>query len=126
MKYFKNYNLTIYENLNTINFNNLIKISKILLKAKKTNNKVIFVGNNGQYGKSVFVDHGYGLQTRYAHLSKIFVKKGQDLTLGQSVGKIGNTGRSTGKHLHYEIKINDKARNPQPFLRIGKSVSKKY
>ena len=54
------------------------------------------------------------------------VEKGQELELGDSVGKIGNTGRSTGKHLHYEIKLNDKARNPQPFLRIGKNVSKKY
>ena len=97
--------------------------SDILVTAK---GKVIFVGNNGQYGKSVFVDHGYGLQTRYAHLSKILVKRGQVLQLGDSVGKIGNTGRSTGKHLHYEIKMNDKARNPQPFLRIGKNVSKKY
>ena len=66
------------------------------------------------------------MQTRYAHLSKILVKRGQVLQLGDSVGKIGNTGRSTGKHLHYEIKMNDKARNPQPFLRIGKNVSKKY
>jgi D-sedoheptulose 7-phosphate isomerase len=55
MKYFKNYNLTIYENLNTINFNNLIKISKILLKAKKTNNKVIFVGNGGSAALSSHV-----------------------------------------------------------------------
>ena len=97
--------------------------SDILVTAK---GKVSFVGNYGSYGKSVFVDHGYGLQTRYAHLSKIFVKEGQNLQLGNSVGKIGNTGRSTGKHLHYEIKINNKARNPQPFLRIGKNVSKKF
>ena len=96
--------------------------SDILVTAK---GKVSFVGRYGSYGKSVFVDHGYGLQTRYAHLSKIFVKQGQDLELGESLGKIGNTGRSTGKHLHYEIKVNDKARNPYPFLKIGKNVFKK-
>ncbi len=87
--------------------------------------KISFVGNYGSYGKSVFIDHGNGIQTRYAHLSKIFVKKGETVDLGDSIGKIGNTGRSTGKHLHYEIKVNDKARNPYPFLKIGKNVFKK-
>ena len=88
--------------------------------------KVTFVGRYGSYGKSVFVDHGFGIQTRYAHLSKIFVDEGQQLVLGDVLGKIGNTGRSTGKHLHYEIKINKKARNPRPFLTMGKNVSKKF
>ncbi len=88
--------------------------------------EVSFVGNYGSYGKSVFVNHGFGIQTRYAHLSKIFVNVGQVLSLGEVVGKIGNTGRSTGKHLHYEIKVNNKARNPRPFLRMGKNVSKKF
>ncbi len=88
--------------------------------------KVSFVGRYGSYGKSVFVNHGFGIETRYAHLSKIFVQKGQELLLGDVVGKIGNTGRSTGKHLHYEIKIKNKSRNPRPFLRAGKNVSKKY
>ena len=83
------------------------------------------VGNYGSYGKSVFIDHGNGIQTRYAHLSKISVKKGELVDLGDIIGKIGNTGRSTGKHLHYEIKVNDKARNPYPFLKIGKNVFKK-
>ena len=87
--------------------------------------KVSFVGNYGSYGKSVFVDHGNGIQTRYAHLSKILVKEGEIVDLGSIIGKIGNTGRSTGKHLHYEIKINNKARNPWPFLNIGKNVFKK-
>ena len=87
--------------------------------------KVSFVGNYGSYGKSIFIDHGNGIETRYAHLSKIFVKKGETVDLGNIIGKIGNTGRSTGKHLHYEIKVNDKARNPYPFLKIGKNVFKK-
>ena len=87
--------------------------------------EISFVGNYGSYGKSVFIDHGNGIQTRYAHLSKIFVKKGELVDLGNIIGKIGNTGRSTGKHLHYEIKVYDKARNPYPFLIIGKNVFKK-
>ena len=87
--------------------------------------EISFVGNYGSYGKSVFIDHGNGIQTRYAHLSKIFVKKGETVDLGNIIGKIGNTGRSTGKHLHYEIKVYDKARNPYPFLIIGKNVFKK-
>ncbi len=87
--------------------------------------EISFVGNYGSYGKSVFIDHGNGIQTRYAHLSKIFVKKGESVDLGNIIGKIGNTGRSTGKHLHYEIKVYDKARNPYPFLKIGKNVFKK-
>ncbi len=87
--------------------------------------KVSFVGRYGSYGKSVFIEHGHGIQTRYAHLSKIFVNEGQILDLGAVIGKIGNTGRSTGKHLHYEIKVNKKARNPKPFLNIGRNVSKK-
>ena len=86
--------------------------------------EISFVGNYGSYGKSVFIDHGNGIQTRYAHLSKIFVKKGETVDLGNIIGKIGNTGRSTGKHLHYEIKVNEKARNPYPFLKIGKNVFK--
>ena len=86
--------------------------------------KISFVGNYGSYGKSVFIDHGNGIQTRYAHLSKILVEKGEIVDLGKIIGKIGNTGRSTGKHLHYEIKVNDKARNPYPFLKIGKNVFK--
>ena len=67
--------------------------------------EISFVGNYGSYGKSVFINHGNGIQTRYAHLSKIFVKKGETVDLGNIIGKIGNTGRSTGKHLHYEIKV---------------------
>ena len=85
---------------------------------------VAFVGKYGSYGNSVFVDHGFGIQTRYAHLSKILVKRGEKVDLGKIIGKIGNSGRSTGKHLHYEIKVNNKSRNPRPFLKIGQNVFK--
>ncbi len=84
-----------------------------------------FTGTNGSYGKAVFVDHGYGIQTRYAHLSKILVKEGEKVKLGQKIAKIGNSGRSKGKHLHYEIKVNNKSVNPRPFLKVGEYVFKR-
>ena len=64
---------------------------------------VTFVGWNGGFGKMVEVAHGLGIRTRYAHLSKIFVKPGQKLEFRERLGQVGNTGRSTGTHLHYEI-----------------------
>lgn len=73
----------------------------------------------GGYGNMVEVDHGNGLTTRYGHMSKIEVKVGQHVTMGQTIGRIGSTGRSTGPHLHYEVRIDDKPVNPQKFLRAG-------
>jgi murein DD-endopeptidase MepM/ murein hydrolase activator NlpD len=73
----------------------------------------------GGYGNMVEVDHGNGLVTRYGHMSKIEVKVGQHVSMGQTIGRIGSTGRSTGPHLHYEVRIDDKPVNPQKFLRAG-------
>jgi murein DD-endopeptidase MepM/ murein hydrolase activator NlpD len=73
----------------------------------------------GGYGNMVEVDHNNGLSTRYGHLSKILVKVGQHVKMGQVIGLIGSTGRSTGPHLHYETRINDTAVDPQKFLRAG-------
>jgi murein DD-endopeptidase MepM/ murein hydrolase activator NlpD len=67
----------------------------------------------------VEVDHGNGFATRYGHLSEIDVKVGQEVRLGQVVGRIGSTGRSTGPHLHYETRINGEAVDPQKFLNAG-------
>ncbi len=67
----------------------------------------------------VEIDHGHGLATRYGHLSKILVKVGQPVRIGETVGLIGSTGRSTGPHLHYETRINGEAVDPQKFLRAG-------
>lgn len=83
------------------------------------NGKVINAGWSGGYGRLVEIDHGNGLSTRYGHLSAINVKIGQQVTIGQVVGEVGSTGRSTGPHLHYETRIDGDAVDPQKFLRAG-------
>jgi murein DD-endopeptidase MepM/ murein hydrolase activator NlpD len=74
---------------------------------------------SGGYGKMVEVDHGNGLATRYGHLSEIDVTVGQKIHIGQTVGRLGSTGRSTGPHLHYETRVDGEAVNPEKFLRAG-------
>ncbi len=74
---------------------------------------------SGGYGKMVEVDHGNGLATRYGHLSAIEVKVGDKVKIGQVVGRLGSTGRSTGPHLHYETRIDGEPVNPQKFLDAG-------
>jgi murein DD-endopeptidase MepM/ murein hydrolase activator NlpD len=81
-------------------------------------------GWNGGYGRMVEVDHGQGYATRYAHLSEVLVKVGDKLNAGDVVGKTGSSGRSTGPHLHYEIRHDGKAINPVRFLKVGKQVAK--
>jgi murein DD-endopeptidase MepM/ murein hydrolase activator NlpD len=78
--------------------------------------RVTFVGWQNGYGQLVVVDHGGGLTTRYGHLSHIDVDVDQMVSRGQLLGKVGSTGRSTGPHLHYEVRINDQAVNPLPYL----------
>lgn len=77
---------------------------------------VIFAGVDGGYGKVLVLDHGYGVKTRYAHLSEIAVKAGDHIKRGERIGAIGNTGRSTGPHLHYEVRINGVPENPRKFI----------
>ena len=83
---------------------------------------VIAAGWSGGYGRVVDVDHGNGISTRYGHLSSIDVRVGQPVKSGQSVGKIGSTGRSTGPHLHYETRVRGEAVDPQKFLRAGRRL----
>ena len=83
------------------------------------NGTVVTAGWNGGYGNMIEVDHGNGIATRYGHLSKIDVKVGQSVKIGQTIGEIGSTGRSTGPHLHYETRIDGNAVDPQKFLRAG-------
>ncbi len=78
--------------------------------------KVIKTGYTRTAGRYVKIDHGYGYVSSYLHMSKILVKKGQKVKRGDVVGLVGNTGRSTGTHLHYEIQINGKAVNPEYFF----------
>jgi murein DD-endopeptidase MepM/ murein hydrolase activator NlpD len=80
---------------------------------------VVSAGWSGGYGRMVEVDHGNGLSTRYGHLSEIDVKVGDRLKPGQSVGRLGSTGRSTGPHLHYETRIEGEAVDPSRFLHVG-------
>ena len=80
--------------------------------------KVIFSGLKGGYGQCVILEHGSGYQTLYGHLSKITVRSGQNIDIGQSIGNIGSTGRSTGPHLHYEVHQNGKRINPLSFLTL--------
>ncbi len=83
------------------------------------NGTVMAAGWSGGYGKLVEIDHGNGLATRYGHMSEIDVKVGQQIKTGQILGKVGNTGRSTGPHLHYETRIDGEAMDPQRFLNAG-------
>jgi murein DD-endopeptidase MepM/ murein hydrolase activator NlpD len=78
--------------------------------------RVSFVGWQNGYGQLVIVDHGGGLTTKYGHLSHIDVELDQAVARGELLGKVGSTGRSTGPHLHYEVRINDQAVNPLPYL----------
>jgi murein DD-endopeptidase MepM/ murein hydrolase activator NlpD len=80
------------------------------------NGVVTEAGWKGGYGNMVEVDHGNGLKTRYGHLSKIDVQIGDSITRGQVMAFIGSTGRSTGPHLHYELRLNDRPINPRRFL----------
>ena len=87
------------------------------------NGKVVIVGLAGGYGRMVEIDHGNGLSTRYGHLSEIHVKVGDIVKIGQVIGAVGSTGRSTGPHLHYETRIDGDAVDPQKFLRAGVRLS---
>ncbi|VAV99365.1 Peptidase, M23/M37 family [hydrothermal vent metagenome] len=88
------------------------------------NGTVTKAGRNGAYGKFIEIDHGNGFRSRYGHLSKIKVKKGEQVTLEQEIGLMGSTGRSTSPHLHYEIWFNGKPINPQKIFKASGNVLK--
>lgn len=77
---------------------------------------VVRAGRIGGLGKAVYVSHGYGISSRYGHLSKIEVTPGQKVQRGDIVGRVGNTGRSTGYHLHYEVHVDGKAVDPRAYI----------
>ncbi len=77
---------------------------------------VVFLGTEGGYGKVLVIDHGYGVKTRYGHLSETHVHLGDRVKRGDKVASVGNTGRSTGPHLHYEVRVNGIPENPRKFI----------
>jgi murein DD-endopeptidase MepM/ murein hydrolase activator NlpD len=77
---------------------------------------IVFAGFHPQYGYMVDIDHGNDLVTRYAHQSKLFVKEGDVVQRGRKIGEVGSTGRSTGPHLHFEVRYRGAAQNPAKFL----------
>ena len=86
---------------------------------------VSFVGQRSGYGNCVEIDHGNGLVTRYAHMSAFRTQAGRQVVPGEQIGQIGSTGRSTGPHLHFEVRINDRPVNPRPFLEAATNVLQK-
>ncbi len=83
---------------------------------------VVFAGYHPAYGNQVDVEHGNGLVTRYAHASRLAVKEGDIVRQGQWIADVGSTGRSTGPHLHFEVRVHDEARDPYKFLQDGLSL----
>jgi murein DD-endopeptidase MepM/ murein hydrolase activator NlpD len=83
---------------------------------------VTFTGTKSAYGKFVEIDHGHGIVTRYGHLHRITVTRGQKVPAHFEVGELGSTGRSTGPHLHYEVAVNGQVQDPEKFLQAGKNV----
>lgn len=81
--------------------------------------RIIFAGWQGGYGNLILIDHGDGVVTAYAHQSRFFVDKGDAVVRGQKIGAVGNTGRSTGPHLHFETRVGGNADNPRRFLTRG-------
>ena len=82
---------------------------------------VIFAGMYGGYGNVVVIDHGYGITTRYGHMSRIDTSAGQRVHRGTQIGAVGSTGRSTAPHCHYEVRLHDRPVNPLKYLMLGRS-----
>jgi murein DD-endopeptidase MepM/ murein hydrolase activator NlpD len=85
--------------------------------------RVVHAGPAGGYGIMVEIDHGNGLATRYAHMSEALVEEGQEVAKGALLGRIGSSGRSTGPHLHYEVRIDGEPVDPERFLRAGAELA---
>jgi murein DD-endopeptidase MepM/ murein hydrolase activator NlpD len=85
---------------------------------------VVFAGWRGGYGWMVEIDHGLGVRTRYGHLKKLLVTKGQKVGFRDKIGLLGTTGRSTGPHVHYEVIFEGRPRNPMKFITAGKYIFK--
>jgi len=98
-----------------------LKKSPVLSTAAGT---VVSVSRHPSYGRMIVIDHGLGIRTRYGHLHRILVRRGQKVGFRQKIGLMGNTGRTTGAHIHYEILVNGKPYDPLKFMQAGKYVFK--
>jgi murein DD-endopeptidase MepM/ murein hydrolase activator NlpD len=85
--------------------------------------RVAHAGPAGGYGNMVEIDHGNGLATRYAHMSDVLVEEGQQIDKGAVLGRLGSTGRSTGPHLHYEVRVDGEPVDPERYLRAGADLA---
>ncbi len=92
---------------------------KILATAKGVVTKAFL---NGSYGRYIEIDHGNGYTTKFAHMKKLLVKRGEHVKRGQAIGTVGSSGRSTGPHLHYEVCLDNKPINPSKYMRVDKLV----
>jgi len=86
--------------------------------------KVVFAGWKARYGRVIEIDHGFGIVTYYGHLRRISIKRGKPVKIGDKIGELGSSGRSTGPHVHYEIRVNKKAVDPLNFIKAGKEFFK--
>lgn len=84
--------------------------------------KISYVGTKGGYGRVIEIDHGHGFKTRYAHLAKTYVKRGQKVEKGEKIAGMGSSGRSTSTHLHYEVYFEGQRQNPAIFVKAGQYV----
>jgi murein DD-endopeptidase MepM/ murein hydrolase activator NlpD len=78
--------------------------------------RVVFAGRKGPLGKTLVIDHGFGLRTSYGHAAEIFAKKGQEVERGERIASVGSTGRSTGPHVHYVVEVKGKSVNPYNYI----------
>ncbi len=85
---------------------------------------IVWAGPKGPYGNLVEIDHGLGLRTRYGHLSRVLVRNGAQVAKGTAIGRVGSTGRSTGPHVHYEVWLDNRVKDPAKFLEAGRHVLK--
>ena len=83
---------------------------------------VAFAGRHAGYGNCIDIDHGNGLRTRYAHMSAYRARVGDPVKAGQLIGAVGSTGRSTGPHLHFEVRLHGQPINPRPLLEVAPHV----
>jgi murein DD-endopeptidase MepM/ murein hydrolase activator NlpD len=78
--------------------------------------RVVFAGRKGPLGKTLVIDHGFGLRTSYGHTAELLVKKGEEVERGQRIAAVGSTGRSTGPHVHYSVEVKDRSVNPLNYI----------